>query len=76
MWTRFNFFLAIELALCGFLGYLLFYQQGRDPRAAIVSIVLGLTTPLAWYVVGAQDRFLVNAYRNELEVWPESFQQD
>lgn len=64
MWTRFNFFLTIELALFGFLGYLLFDPARKNLEATVIPIILGVGSSLLWYVIGAQDRFLVVAYRN------------
>jgi hypothetical protein len=66
MWTRFNFMLSIQLALFGFLGYLLFDNQNRNVPAALLPIVLGLITALLWFFVGVQDRFLVEEYRHAL----------
>jgi hypothetical protein len=66
MWTRFSFFLTIELALFGFLGYLLFDSSGRDVRSVPVPTLLGIVSSLLWYIVGAQDRFLVSSYRDDL----------
>jgi hypothetical protein len=47
LWTRFNYFLTVEMALFGFMGYL-------------VSAL--------WYVIGAEDRALVEAYRARANV--------
>jgi hypothetical protein len=66
MWNRLSYFLTVELALFGALGYVVFDSQGRDLRVAPVVVALGAATSLAWYVVGAQDRFLVTAYRDDL----------
>jgi hypothetical protein len=66
MWNRLSYFLTVELAVFGALGYFLFDSQGRDVRVAPAVAVLGGLTSIAWYVVGAQDRFLVTAYRDDL----------
>src|SRR5687768_16649666 len=36
LWTRFNFFLTVELALFGYSGYLLF--DARAPQACVIPI--------------------------------------
>jgi hypothetical protein len=64
MWTRFNFFLTLESGLIGF-----FFVGDNDvlsanaPLFLMVQIVLSLT----WWVFGAQDRWLVNAYRDGID---------
>ncbi len=61
MWTRFNFFVTIESALIG--GKFLIHSDVPSPKLAFAGIILsGL-----WYVMGAQDRFLVELYRTEVE---------
>ena len=60
--TRFNFFLSIELALFGALGFLSF-GNNRNIEAAILPIFLGLATSVIWLVIGCQDRRLVVIYR-------------
>jgi hypothetical protein len=66
MWTRLSYFVTVQLALFSALGYVVFDSQGRDLRVVPVVAGLGMVTSLAWYVVGAQDRFLVTAYRGDL----------
>lgn len=66
LWTRFNFLLTIQLALFGFLGYLLFDPNAKSVEAALTPIFLGLAASLLWYVIGAQDRYLVEAYRESV----------
>lgn len=66
MWTRFNFLLTIELALFGFFGFLVFDPRGKDLRAALIPIVLGLITSLVWWVLGSEDRYLVSSYRRDV----------
>jgi hypothetical protein len=61
MWTRFNFFLSIEVALFGFLGWLVFDKA--TPNASTLPASLGLAVSALWYVIGTQDRFLVEFYR-------------
>ena len=57
MWTRFNFFVTIESALLG--GKVLLAGGEASPLVGIAGIILSLV----WYVMGAQDRFLMDFYR-------------
>ena len=61
MWTRFNFFVTIESALIS--GKFLFASNSPNVGLTIAGIMLSLI----WYVMGAQDRFLVDMYRTEVE---------
>jgi hypothetical protein len=74
MWQRFYFFLTVELALFGFLGYLTF--DARVPDATILPALLGLAVSLLWYIVGAQDRWLVEVYRDRANKAAKAFGQD
>ncbi len=65
MWTRFNFFLSIEVALFGFLGWLAF--EKNDPDATALPALVGLAVSALWYVIGAQDRALVEFYRSNVD---------
>jgi hypothetical protein len=57
MWTRFNFFVTLETALLG--GRVLLIGDKPAPMVGAAGIVLSLI----WYVMGAQDRFLMDFYR-------------
>jgi hypothetical protein len=61
MWTRFNYFVGIESALVG--GNLIFGDGKLSPQIAIVGVVVSLI----WYVMGAEDRFLVRVYRGHVK---------
>src|SRR5688500_11487896 len=61
MWTRFNYFVGIESALVG--GKLIFGGGNLSRELAVV----GLIVSLIWYVMGAEDRFLVRVYRKHVE---------
>jgi hypothetical protein len=61
MWTRFNYFVGIESALAG--GKLIFGGGKLSPEVAAV----GLVVSLIWYVMGAEDRFLVRVYREHIK---------
>ncbi len=62
LWQRFSFFLTVQMALFGFLGWLVF-DRGKI-SALPVGCMLGLFISVLWYVVSAQDRALVDAYRD------------
>ncbi len=66
MWTRFNFFLTVEVALFASLGYVVFGGDIDNQRAALASGITGLVISLLWLHVGAQDRHLVEAYRSDV----------
>src|SRR5688572_31501910 len=57
MWTRFNFFVTLETALLG--GRVLLVGDKPAPMVGIAGMFLSLV----WYVMGAQDRFLMDFYR-------------
>jgi hypothetical protein len=61
LWLRFNFFLTVQMALFGFLGWLA-YDKGELTGVRFVA-GLGLFVSALWYVVAAQDRSLVDVYR-------------
>ncbi|MEP6691452.1 MAG: hypothetical protein ABJD07_09865 [Gemmatimonadaceae bacterium] len=61
MWTRFNYFVGIESALIG--GKLIFGDGKLSRAVAIVGVVVSLI----WYVMGAEDRFLVRVYREHVK---------
>jgi hypothetical protein len=73
MWTRFNFFVTIESALMSALigGQILFGSRDiaadelTQVRAGLASV--GLVLSLIWYVFGAEDRFLVEVYRDQVK---------
>jgi hypothetical protein len=61
MWTRFNFFLTVETALVG--GGFLVGKGTLMPEIA----ALGAMLSLVWYLFGAEDRYLVLIYRNQIK---------
>jgi hypothetical protein len=65
LWQRFNYFLGVELAVFGFLGYVTFSLDA--PGAAPLPASIGLLVSAVWYVVGAQDRRLVEVYRERAD---------
>ncbi len=73
LWNRFNFFLSIQLAVFGSLGYVTFTL--KSPDATRWPIVMGLLVSGLWYVVGAQDRALVEIYREHARLAAAQFAQ-
>lgn len=67
MWTRFNYFLVTETAIVG--GRVVLSPQGQYNKALLW---LGLIISIIWYLMGAQDRYLAELYRQELQ---ETFRQ-
>src|SRR6266540_2667256 len=73
MWTRFHYFLVLETALTG--GK--FVIDGGT-SSQFVSVV-GVVVSVLWYIMGAEDRYLVGLYRYQVEktaeklaemIWP------
>jgi hypothetical protein len=65
MWTRFNFFLTLESGLIGF-----FFVGDSDAMSENTPLFLTaqIVLSLIWWVFGAQDRWLVEAYRDDIDV--------
>lgn len=61
MWMRFNYFVGIESALVG--GKLILGDGKLSPAVAVVGAIISLV----WYVMGAEDRFLVRLYRGHVK---------
>ncbi len=64
MWTRFNFFMVATTALA--LGLFQGLRDGKGLSASLPYPSAGALLALCWYVYGAQDRYLVEAYRAEI----------
>src|SRR5689334_19927272 len=62
MWTRFNFFVTIQSALLG--GKIAF----GNAQFSKPLILLGLALAAIWYVMGAEDRYLVTLYREHVRL--------
>lgn len=69
MWTRFNFFLTLESALSAAFWIWIKEASGAQTKASPASLAgiawVGLVSSVVWYLFGAQDRYLVAAYREE-----------
>ncbi|WP_027155905.1 hypothetical protein [Mesorhizobium sp. WSM2561] len=61
MWTRFNYFVLIQAALIG--GKTIF----GEGQIGTAGLWFGLVLSLLWYVMGAEDRYLVNLYRDQVK---------
>jgi len=61
MWNRFNYFVAIESALIG--GKFVLGNGQVTQGVGIVGAVLALVR----YMMGAEDRYLVQVYRKQVE---------
>jgi hypothetical protein len=66
MWTRFNFFLVLESGLSAAL-WVWFGKEDNFPAQASVLAWVGAVSTVCWYVFGAQDRYLVHAYRRHVQ---------
>src|SRR6185369_11232602 len=60
MWQRFHFFVALQTALVG--GRTVFGDKGTIPLA-----IVGAVISAAWLIIGAEDRYLVRAYRQQAD---------
>lgn len=67
MWQRFNYFLAVETALIG--GRVVLAPEGQYN---LELLFLGFFISVIWYLMGAQDRYLAELYREETQ---ETFNQ-
>jgi hypothetical protein len=61
MWPRFNYFVVVQTAIVG--GKFL-TNEGKLSSALAVT---GAFLAAIWYVMGAEDRFLVQVYRKHVE---------
>ena len=69
MWNRFNYFVTVETAL--FTGKILL--PNSEPAWAFP--LLGLGPSLGWYLVAAQDRYLIRIYRRQIDKVAERLEQ-
>jgi hypothetical protein len=60
IWTRFNYFLTLQSALFGAAIISIEKYQWRVPAFGVFISVL-------WYLTGAQDRYLVDLYRKQIQ---------
>ena len=60
IWTRFNYFLTLQSALFGAAVITVEKYQWRVP-------MFGIFISALWYLTGAQDRYLVELYRKQIQ---------
>jgi hypothetical protein len=65
LWQRFGFFLTVQLALFGVIGAVVF-ERGKLSAIPLVSAI-GVVVSVLWYVVAAEDRYLVDVYRTRVQ---------
>jgi hypothetical protein len=65
MWTRFNYFLGVETTLLG--GTIIFSKNLTDNMNCILICLLGTAISMVWYIMGAEDRRLVQLYRRQVQ---------
>ncbi len=75
MWTRFNFFLVLESGLSAAL-WLWFKEMGLFAQGSSALAWMGLVTSLCWYVMGAEDHYLVEAYRTQVKTIGEKISKE
>jgi hypothetical protein len=65
MWTRFNFLLTAEIGVLGFL-----ITKWADPlwqEKLWLFPSAGIFISLIWYILGAQDRYYFEGFRNQIQ---------
>jgi hypothetical protein len=67
MWQRFNFFIALESALSVALFGLFKEKEEVLSHYATPIALIGICSSICWYILGAQDRYLVVLYREHVE---------
>ena len=62
MWTRFSFMLTLETALT---AVAVFHPFDHEPThdAKVWTVTAGMIAAIFWYIMGAEDRYLVVLYR-------------
>lgn len=64
MWLRFNFFLTLVSSLVA--GLIFTSDNGTFTDSALYFLIAEAVLSLVWWVFGAQDRYLVDAYRKAI----------
>ena len=65
MWTRFNFFVTVE---SGLVAGLVFTRDGAGfTGAAVYFAAAEAVLSAIWWIFGAQDRYLVESYRDAVK---------
>ncbi|GEM_PF-817896 len=66
VWQRFNFFITLESGFSAAM-WVWFKEKGGWNKGAFALAVIGAVSSLCWYVFGAQDRYLIAAYREHIK---------
>jgi hypothetical protein len=64
VWMRFNFFLTVQAGLVAGLAFL--SDEGTLKDSAIYVLIAEAFLSLVWYAFGAQDRWIVAAFREQV----------
>ena len=65
MWTRFNCFLVTETAIVA--GKIIFT---KSDQTSVALLFTGFIVSHFWYLMSAEDKFLVDTYRAEIKETP------
>ena len=65
MWSRFNYMLGIQTAIAG--GKFFLDNANNCKSEELAFGVIGFLFALLWYLLGAQDRYLFELYRKQVE---------
>jgi hypothetical protein len=61
MWQRFAFFVTLQAALLAAINV-----SWVTPLKILVFALVGAVLSIIWFIIGAEDRYLVTAYREQL----------
>lgn len=64
MWSRFQFFIALEGVL--FTAFFGFFKQEEIRENGVWVAVTGAVVAACWYFFGVQDKYLVETYRSQI----------
>jgi hypothetical protein len=65
VWTRFNFFLTVQSGLVA--GLVFASDEGTFTASALWFLIAEAALSVVWWVFGAQDRWLIELYRDQIE---------
>src|SRR3712207_2666183 len=65
VWTRFNFFLTVQSGLVA--GLVFASDEGTFTASALWFLIAEAVLSVVWWVFGAQDRWLIALYRDQIE---------
>lgn len=64
VWTRFNFFLTVQSGLVA--GLVFSSDEGTFTASALWFLIAEAVLSVIWWVFGAQDRWLIALYRDQI----------